>query len=96
MEKEYIVIWPSYINSSLSRNEGRKVSKKIAVESPSIEEILNACKELGLDVLIEKNKAFPRTPWDKSGRVLVKKSDKKLKLLIKICEIIRKNRKHRP
>lgn len=95
MEREYIVVWPLYINSCISRGKGRKISKKMAVESPSIEEILSACKELGLEVLIEKNKAFPKTPWDKSGRILIKRSDKKLKLLLKICEIIKRNRMQR-
>lgn len=95
MEKKYIVIWPSYINSSLSRNEGRKVSKKVAVESPSVEEILRACKELGLNAFIEESKAFPRTPWDSSGRVLVEKTGGKSKLLVEICEMIKKIRSHK-
>lgn len=92
METNYYVIWPQYFNSRLSRGEGRRVPRKIAIESPSIEEIFNACKELGFDAIIEKDKCFPRTPWDKSGRILIKRVDKKSKTLLKICETLRKNR----
>ncbi|MCS7098628.1 MAG: hypothetical protein NZ922_06590 [Candidatus Methanomethyliaceae archaeon] len=92
METDYYIIWPQYLNSRFSRSRGRRVPRKMAVESPSIEEIFNACKELGLDAIIERDKCFPRTPWDKSGRVLVKGMNGKLKILLKVCEVLRKNR----
>ena len=34
-----ITIWPQYLDKNLSLNEGRKVSKEIAVSEPSLSDI---------------------------------------------------------
>jgi signal recognition particle subunit SRP19 len=79
------VIWPIYFDNSLSRIEGRKVSKKYAVEKPSIESIIKAAKSLGLNPTLEKDKAYPSRHWKKEGRILVDKNESKRKILVKIA-----------
>ena len=41
-----ITVWPQYLDKNLSLNEGRKVSKEIAVEEPKLQDIEKALKRL--------------------------------------------------
>lgn len=83
--EEKYVIWPIYFDKSLSRINGRKVSKKHAVEKPSVELIIKAAKSLGLNPTLEKDKAYPSRHWRNEGRVLVDKKESKRKILVKIA-----------
>jgi len=78
------VIWPLYFDKSISKEQGRKVAKKYAVEKPSVEDIVKAAKSLGLNPVLEKTVCHPSQPWKKDGRVLVDKKGSKSKLLIQI------------
>lgn len=89
-DRARIVVWPAYFDSQRSRLEGRKVPKEIAVESPSIELIFAICKELGLDPVLEQDKRLPKSHWEKSGRVLIKKLDKKADVLLEIAKALTK------
>jgi len=64
------VIWPAYLDAGLSRSEGRRVSRSLAVEDPTVEEIAQAVQQVGYDALIERDKTYPRE-YDPRGRVLV-------------------------
>lgn len=44
----WVVIYPSYINKKKTIAEGRKVPQSIAVENPTLNEIINCVKKLGL------------------------------------------------
>ena len=65
------VIWPSNIDALKTKKEGRIISRNNAVKSPTIDEIEKAAQELGLNPSTEPSKSYPRTWWEKSGRVLV-------------------------
>ena len=86
------MVWPQYINKDLSLSEGRKVSKKIAVKDPSMNDIERALKRMGLQMTVEKDKSYPGKWYEKSGRVLVESDAKKLDLLKDICNEIKKIR----
>ncbi len=90
--KDRVVIWPSYLDATKSRSEGRIVSKKYSVTQPSLNEIENAARELGLNPVVEPKKAYPKRWWDVSGRVLVDKKTPKSRIIKEIGRIIRKNR----
>jgi len=83
------VIWPVYFDKLATRLDGRRVSKKHAVEKPSIEHIIKAAKSLGLNPIMEKNAAHPSHPWKKEGRILIDKKDSKSKILIQIANRLR-------
>ena len=82
------VVWPVYFDKSVSRLDGRKVSKKLAVEKPSIENIAKAAKSLGLHPVLEKFTAHPSHPFRREGRILVDKKDAKNKLLVQIANCL--------
>jgi len=83
-EDKYAV-YPIYFDKTVSRISGRKISKKHAVDKPSIEDISKAAKSLGLNPILEKEVAYPSRNWKKEGRILVDKKDSKSKLLIQIA-----------
>src|SRR3989442_6620549 len=67
-----IVLYPAYFDLGRSRDQGRRVAKRWALESPTAQEVTAAAKALGLQPELEEGKAFPSTPWRKEGRVLVR------------------------
>ena len=65
------VIWPAYLDAGLSRSEGRRVPKALAVSEPTVDEIARAVQQVGYDAVIERDATYPRE-YDPRGRVLVK------------------------
>ena len=65
------VIWPRYLDASVSRDDGRRVPIGDAVEEPTVDEIAQAVQQIGYDAVIERDVTHPRE-WDARGRVLVK------------------------
>ena len=86
-----ITIWPQYLNKDLTLSEGRKISKEIAVSSPTMAEIERALKRLGFTYNVQKERSYPGKWYEKSGRVLVEYDKTKLELIkeisLKIKEI---------
>ena len=88
-----ITIWPQYLDKNLSLSEGRKVSKEIAVSNPTLAEIENALKRLGLTYSMQKERSYPGKWYEKSGRVLVEYEGTKLELLKEVSLKIKEKRK---
>jgi signal recognition particle subunit SRP19 len=68
------VIWPAYLDASLSRSEGRRVPKDAAVENPTVDEIAKAVQQVGYDAVVERDAAYSRE-FGARGRVLVQSAD---------------------
>jgi signal recognition particle subunit SRP19 len=70
------------------------VPKEKAVDSPTAEEILEACRDLSYVAQLEIEKKFPSSWWERSGRVLISKKgdEKKVDLLVRISASISKRR----
>ncbi|MCU4925174.1 signal recognition particle subunit SRP19/SEC65 family protein [Halobacteria archaeon AArc-dxtr1] len=66
------VIWPAYLDAECSRADGRRVPTDLAVEEPTVDEIAKAVQQIGYDAAIERDKSYPRTPWEEAGRVVVR------------------------
>ena len=81
-----LVLWPSYFDSRVSRCYGRRVPKKDAVEAPSARMIYDSVRALGLDCILELEKAYPRYWYRREGRVLVEPKMKKSELIAKVAE----------
>jgi len=82
------VIWPAYFDRDLSRDDGRKVPLKLAMENPSIDRIAKAAKALKLNPILEKDARYPSKHWEIKGRILVDKKDKKITILKNIAHLI--------
>jgi len=70
-----MVIWPAYLDDSKSRREGRRVPADLAVAEPTADEIAEAVGQVGYDAVIERDVAYPRQPWERTGRVRVEGAD---------------------
>lgn len=90
------IVWPAYINSNISRKDGRKINKNSAVSDPKLTEIVQAARKLNLNPKTEDDKYYPRFWWESSGRIIVERKDgiSKNKILNEISETIKslKNR----
>jgi len=88
------VIWPSYLDSSKTRGEGRRVPRDVAVESPSAAEVANAAKQVGYEPEYEPDKSYPRSWWEDRGRVTVETDDEKpdvLRAVSAYVEVLRED-----
>jgi signal recognition particle subunit SRP19 len=86
------IIWLAYIDAEKSRAEGRKIPAKKALASPSLKEIEAAAKKLGLNPKTEKEKAYPKAWWEKTGLIKVDKKKSKILILAEIAKEIKSNR----
>jgi signal recognition particle subunit SRP19 len=84
-----IVLYPSYFDSRVTRDSGRRVPKKAAVEAPTARMIYDSVRALDLDCILELEKAYPRFWYRKEGRVLVEPKMKKGELIVKVAKCLK-------
>ena len=87
-----IVLYPAYFDLGRSRTDGRRVAKKWAVESPTVDEVVTAAKALSLQPEVDAEKAFPSTHWRHEGRVLVRADYFKTSIVQKVAQRIKQGR----
>jgi signal recognition particle subunit SRP19 len=87
------IIWPANIDLKKTEKEGRKISKKYAVNSPKLREISRAATKLGLKPEVENDKSYPKSWWENTGRVIIDRKQSKRETLIKISNTIKGFRK---
>lgn len=87
-----VFLWPLNFESSVSRKNGRKVSKSLSLNGVSVKEIMKAVEDLDLRFEVELAAARPSQHWSKSGLVLVEKSRSKCELLRLVAEKMHENR----
>lgn len=82
------VLWPEYFDSNLTRTQGRKVNKNLAVPDPSLEMLSKALQKLGVEFTLEEGKSYPGEWYLKKGRALVPITIPKSQILMKVGEIL--------
>jgi len=98
--RKWKTIYPAYINSTKTLDEGRRIPKSKALENPTILEIGEICAYFKLNAEIQPDKMYPKD-WMNPGRVKVEliKEDGKLAnpavknkkdLMLKLGELIPK------
>lgn len=91
-KQDKIIIWAPYFDSTKTRKDGRRLPKSLAVSSPRISEIKDAIDKIHLDCELVADVAYPKTPWLKTGMLLVKKRDSKDKTIREIAKQLQKIR----
>ena len=86
-------IYPVYFDAKRTRSQGRRVKKKLAVESPTVQEVAQAAAFLNIELEINLEAKYPRYWWLPSGRIHVKKQEQvnKNKLIKKIATQLKKS-----
>lgn len=87
-KQQKIVVWPSYVDSSKTRREGRRVSKGAGVPNPTLAELLNAAEKLKLKPEAEAEVAHPSCPWRRTGRMTLQKKGTKTQTVSAIAREI--------
>ncbi|NJE26783.1 signal recognition particle protein Srp19 [Thermococcus sp. MV5] len=93
------VIWTNEIDARIPRKYGREVPKNLAVDKPTLLEIVDAAKTIGLNVIEINDKALnPRlSALDDTlkvkGRIIVESKHGKSKTLKLITQKVREFRK---
>lgn len=83
-KQDKIVLWPNYFDATKTREKGRKLPRNLCIPLPKISELKEAVERLGLKNELVLDAAYPKTPWIKSGMLLVAKKESKNALLKKI------------
>lgn len=91
-ERRAIVLYPAYFDADRSRDDGRRVARKLAVNGPTVDEIAKAAGAHGLKPQVEAERAHPSTPWKREGRVLVKAEYFKTSVVRRVAEKMKEAR----
>ncbi|CAH3130652.1 unnamed protein product [Porites lobata] len=59
LKERWIIVYPAYLNSRRTVEQGRRVPKTKAADNPTVHEIRDVCQSQGLNCEIE-NKYYPR------------------------------------
>jgi len=84
-KQDKVILWPAYFDSTKARGEGRKIPKNLAVASPKITELKEAVERLSMEHELVLEASYPKTPWLKTGMLLVAKKGAKNKMIKKIA-----------
>ena len=84
-QQDKVIVWPVYFDSLKTRSEGRRVSKNLGVPSPKALEVKDASEKAGLASELVPDVGYPKTPWLKTGMVLVKKKGSKNQAIVSIA-----------
>jgi len=87
-----MLIWPASIDSTKSRLEGRKIPKSQGVQTPRIDELIEAGRRLSVEIESTPQKSRPRTWWEKTGYVIIPKDKSRTQALRALSAEIRKMR----
>ncbi|MCZ9313711.1 MAG: signal recognition particle subunit SRP19/SEC65 family protein [Methanocorpusculum sp.] len=79
-------LYPCYFNAELTRSEGRRVAKTLAVVSPNLAQVARAVKQCDVAVLDEERDARHPAHWfSGDGRLRVEYEGSKEELLQKVA-----------
>ncbi len=93
-KKDGYVIWPAYFDATHPRSKGRKVPLSLAVEKPSLSELIEAARAAGYaQVVAEEQARYPAYWYEQPGRVVVKSSEKKSEVIKRIARALVELRK---
>jgi len=68
------------------------VPKTLAVPSPKILELKEAAEKLGLEHELVSDAGYPKTPWMKTGMLLIAKKEPKNQIIKKVAKQLQKIR----
>jgi signal recognition particle subunit SRP19 len=71
--KSFVCLWPTYIDSSKTVKEGRRIGKSLGVDQPSVQDISEVLQTINVRHVIQPYKGYPRdteSRWYNEGRVL--------------------------
>lgn len=90
-KQDFYCLYPVYIDSTKTIQQGRKFNKRLCVQNPNFAEIYQALNYLEIENIPEALKKHPRD-FFRSGRFKINKMYEKKKLIEGLSQIIIENR----
>lgn len=69
--KDEVRIWPAYLDSNLSRGQGRRIPVNLAAPDVTVDVLAEAAAAAGLESEVENDKQYPRNWSGIGGSVLL-------------------------
>ncbi|HLN44204.1 MAG TPA: signal recognition particle subunit SRP19/SEC65 family protein [Candidatus Sulfotelmatobacter sp.] len=85
-KQDKAIIWPAYFDASKTRKNGRRVPKNMAIVSPKIDELQIAASRLRINNEVVEGAGYAKTPWSKSGMILVEKKAPKEQIIKQLAK----------
>ncbi|MFX0106808.1 MAG: signal recognition particle subunit SRP19/SEC65 family protein [Candidatus Hodarchaeota archaeon] len=88
----WLIIWPSYLDSNLTRAQGRRVPQNLGAPDVTIDMLQKAAESVGFESEVEKGKRYPRGWTGVRGYLLVENPDghKKKRILLMLAKGVRR------
>jgi signal recognition particle subunit SRP19 len=90
--EDSVIVWPAYLDSNLTRAQGRRIPSNLAAPKVTIGVLKEAASSSGLDFEIEPDKRFPRNWGGAPGYLILKNPEghKKKRLLLMLAKGVRR------
>lgn len=91
-KKGRLIIWPAYLDSKLSRAEGRRIPVNLGAPDVTADILKQSADIRGLESKIEEGKRYPRQAVDRGGYLVIENPEghKKQRLLLMLAKGVRK------
>jgi signal recognition particle subunit SRP19 len=90
--KGALIIWPAYLDSKLSRSQGRRIPANLGAPDVTVDMLKQAADLRKLESEIEPGKRYPRQSVDRGGYLVVQNPNghKKQRLLLMLAKGVRR------
>ena len=91
-KNEKVIIWPEYLDSELSRSEGRRIPKNLGAPDVDLKILKEGAALANLEAQVETGKKYPRSLENRGGYLVVENPDghKKGRLLLMLAKGVRR------
>lgn len=90
--KGSLIIWPAYLDSKLSRSQGRRIPANLGAPDVTVDMLKQAADIRSLQSDIESGKRYPRQGVDRGGYLVLENPEghKKKRLLLMLAKGVRR------
>lgn len=90
--KGALIIWPAYLDSKLTRSEGRRIPANLGAPDVTVDMLKQAADLRKLESEIEPGKRYPRQGVDRGGYLVIENPEghKKQRLLLMLAKGVRR------
>nr|KXH71284.1 MAG: hypothetical protein AM324_08850 [Candidatus Thorarchaeota archaeon SMTZ1-83] len=87
-----VIVWPAYLDSTLTRAQGRRVSKNLGAPDITIKILKEAADSAGFESEAESDKRYPRNWIGAPGYLVVENPErhKKKRVLLMLAKSVRR------
>ncbi|TXT57028.1 MAG: Signal recognition particle 19 kDa protein [Candidatus Thorarchaeota archaeon] len=91
-KKDAVIVWPAYLDSKLSRSEGRRIPSNLAAPDINIGILKEAAEAAGFDFEVDPEKRYPRSWYHRPGYLILQNPEghKKKRLLLMLAKSLRR------